>query len=239
MWSGRSVVDARDLRAGCPRFASRHSRWAADPVSDALACSRSITPARCEVAKAWREGTSERSGCPNLQLGMPEADCNPARSSHSKQSRLASLFRGSALYFEHHRAPRLLSVTESVVLPPRPRGGYYVRCLQIQYSRVAGASGTAADLFCAADRCCDAYSVVVPLGGPAPSARASGSFRPMKRAQSSLACKLNIRAADALDRACKMPPGDERAEAMKKATILENAAEMLEHFGGKVGVPAK
>ncbi|MDI2076158.1 MULTISPECIES: hypothetical protein [Bradyrhizobium] len=36
-----------------------------------------------------------------------------------------------------------------------------------------------------------------------------------------------------------MPPGDERAEAMKKATILENAAEMLEHFSGRVGVPAK
>jgi hypothetical protein len=29
-----------------------------------------------------------------------------------------------------------------------------------------------------------------------------------------------------------MPPGDERAEAMKKAVILENAAEMLEHFSG-------
>jgi hypothetical protein len=27
-----------------------------------------------------------------------------------------------------------------------------------------------------------------------------------------------------------MPPGDERADAMKMATILENAAEMLEHF---------
>jgi hypothetical protein len=136
-------------------------------------------------------------------------------------------------------APRLLSVTESIVLPPRPRGGYYVRYLQIQCSRLAGASGTAADLFCAADRCCDAYSVVVPLGGPAPSAQASGLFRPIKRAQSSLACKLNIWAADALDRARKMPLGDERAEAMQKAAILENAAEMLEHFSGRVGVPAK
>jgi hypothetical protein len=61
----------------------------------------------------------------------------------------------------------------------------------------------------------------------------------MKRAQSSLASELNIRAADALDRAGKMPPGPEHAEAMQKATILENAAEMLEHFSGKVGVPAK
>ena len=81
--------------------------------------------------------------------------------------------------------------------------------------------------------------MVVHLGGPAPSAQANGSFRPVKRVQSSLACKLNIRAADALDRARKMPPGDDRAEPMKKATILENAAEMLEHFSGRVGVPAK
>lgn len=72
--------------------------------------------------------------------------------------------------------------------------------------------------------------MVISLVGPAPSAEANRSFRPVKRVQSSLACKLNIRAADALDRARKMPPGDERAEAMKMATILENAAEMLEHF---------
>jgi hypothetical protein len=103
---------------------------------------------------------------------------------------------------------------------------------------VAGASGTAADLFCAADRCCDAYSVVVPSAGPRP-AQANGSFEPMKRAQSSLASELNIRAADALDRARKMPPGGERVEAMKKAVILENAAEMLEHFSGRIAVPAK
>jgi hypothetical protein len=103
----------------------------------------------------------------------------------------------------------------------------------------SGASGIAADLFCAADRRCDAYSVVIPLGGRAPSAQAKGSFGPMKRAQSSLASELNIRAADALDRAGKMPSGHERAEAIQKATIPENAAEMLEHFSGKVGVPAK
>jgi hypothetical protein len=36
-----------------------------------------------------------------------------------------------------------------------------------------------------------------------------------------------------------MPPGDERVEAMKKAVILENAAEMLENFSGTIGVPAK
>jgi len=42
-----------------------------------------------------------------------------------------------------------------------------------------------------------------------------------------------------LERARKMSPGHERAEALQKATILKNAAEMLEHFSGKVGVPVK
>jgi hypothetical protein len=36
-----------------------------------------------------------------------------------------------------------------------------------------------------------------------------------------------------------MPPRDERADAMKKAAIRENSAKMLEHFSGRVGVPAK
>jgi len=61
----------------------------------------------------------------------------------------------------------------------------------------------------------------------------------MKRDQSSLACVLNVRAVDALERARRMPPGGERSEAIKKAKILENAAEMLGHLSGKVGAPAK
>jgi hypothetical protein len=80
--------------------------------------------------------------------------------------------------------PRLLSVTESIVLPPRPRGGQYVKYQQIQSSRVARSSGTAADLFCAAGRRCD---VVVALGGPPSSAQANSSSAPMKRAESSVA----------------------------------------------------
>lgn len=54
-----------------------------------------------------------------------------------------------------------------------------------------------------------------------------------------LASELNIRAANALNRARKMPPGHQRGEALQKATILENAAEMLEHLGGKAGVPSE
>jgi hypothetical protein len=95
-----------------------------------------------------------------------------------------------------------------------------------------GASGVATGLFCPPDRRCDAHSMVVHIGGPTPSAQADISRDPMERAQPSLTCKLNIRAIDALDRARDMPPGAERAGAMQEAMILENAAEMLRHFGG-------
>jgi hypothetical protein len=65
------------------------------------------------------------------------------------------------------RASRLLSVTESVVLPPRAEEAVqYVQLQQLQYSRVAGATSIAADLFCAGDRRCDIYSVVALLGRP-------------------------------------------------------------------------
>ena len=136
--------------------------------------------------------------------------------------------------------PRLLSVTESIALPPRPKGGQYVKYQQIRYARVACAPGVAADLFCAVGRRCDAYSVVVHLGGPPPpSAQANSSFAPMKRTQSSLADELNIRAVAVLDEAREMPPGDERTKAMNRAMILRNAAEMHERFFGKSGAPAK
>jgi hypothetical protein len=104
---------------------------------------------------------------------------------------------------------------------------------------VARAPGIATGLFCAVGRRCDAYSVVVRLGGPSPPVQANSSFAPMKRTQSSLADKLNIGAVAALDRAREMPPGEARAEAMNKAMILRNAVEVHEHFCGKGGAPAK
>jgi hypothetical protein len=130
-------------------------------------------------------------------------------------------------------------VTESIELPPRPKGGQYVKYQQIQYSRLARAPGIAADLFCAAGRRCDAYSVVVHLSGPPPSAQANSSFAPMKQTQSSVADELNIRAVAALDEAREMLPGDGRAEAMNKAMILRNAVEVHEHFCAKGGAPTK
>jgi hypothetical protein len=35
-----------------------------------------------------------------------------------------------------------------------------------------------------------------------------------------------------------MPPGDERTEAMHKAMVLRNAAEIQQLLGGKRGAPA-
>jgi hypothetical protein len=100
---------------------------------------------------------------------------------------------------------------------------------------VAGAPGIAADRFRAVGRRRDAYSMVVHLGGPPPSAQANSSFAPMKQTQSSVADELNIRAVAALDEAREMPPADGRTEAMHKAMILRNAVEVHEHFFGKGG----
>jgi ferredoxin len=156
------------------------------------------------------------------------------------KSRRASLFGKGSPYLPYHRAPpRLLSVTESIVLPPRPKGGQYVKYQQIQYSRVARSSGIAADLSCAAGRRCDACSVVVDLGGPRHQLGQTAGLLRMKRAESSVADELNIRAVAALDEAREMPPGDGRAEVMNKAMILRNAVEVHEHFCGKGGAPAK
>lgn len=57
--------------------------------------------------------------------------------------------------------------------------------------------------------------------------------------ESSLATELGDRAGDALDAAGRMPPGDQRSKAMREATILGNAAEMLQHFVGPTGARIK
>ena len=61
----------------------------------------------------------------------------------------------------------------------------------------------------------------------------------MKQAQSTLAHDLDAKAAAALDEAREMPPGDERTEAMHKATTFRNAAEMHQLLCGKPDAPAE
>ena len=59
----------------------------------------------------------------------------------------------------------------------------------------------------------------------------------IKQSQSSLAHDLDARAVTALDEAREMPPGDERTEAMHKATVFRNAAELNQLLGRKRGGP--
>jgi hypothetical protein len=73
-----------------------------------------------------------------------------------------------------------------------------------------------------------ARSAVIPQDG----------LSPIKQSQSSLAHDLADRAATALEEAREMPPGDERTEAMHKATVLRNAADIQQLFSGKRGAPA-
>jgi len=81
--------------------------------------------------------------------------------------------------------------------------------------------------------------MVVHLGGPPQSAQANRSFAPTKRTRPSLATELDARAVAALDEARGMPSGDQRTEAINKAMILRNAAEMHEHFFSKSAAPAR
>lgn len=69
------------------------------------------------------------------------------------------------------------------------------------------------------------------FAGPTPSAQAGRRLRLAASAQPSLASKLDVKASHARDRARNMPLGEERAEAMQEAMILQNAVEMLKHFG--------
>jgi hypothetical protein len=212
------------------RPASRHIRWP----------SMSLT--RSGVANTSRNGKSVEAirlrSSVNGYSGIRLQPCSIPAPTNKLQP--ASLSGEASPYLPYHRAlPRLSSVTESIALPPRSKGGRYVQYLQIQCSRVARTARNAAGLFCAADRRWDAHSVVVHLDGPTQSAQANSSFAPTKRTRPSLAKELDARAVAALDEARGIPPGDQRTEAMNKAMILRNAVEVHEHFCAKGGAPTK
>ena len=58
-----------------------------------------------------------------------------------------------------------------------------------------------------------------------------------KETPSTLAHDLNAGAVAALDETREMPPGDERAEAIQKAMVFRNAAEIHQLLGRKCGAP--
>ncbi|WP_431205129.1 hypothetical protein ACQ86E_09270 [Bradyrhizobium betae] len=68
----------------------------------------------------------------------------------------------------------------------------------------------------------------VPLSSPSGEAGSSSEL-----IQSPLAGELNAKVIEALDRARRMPLGDERTAAMRRAAILGNAAEILAYFSIK------
>ena len=61
---------------------------------------------------------------------------------------------------------------------------------------------------------------------------------PIGQSQSPLALDLADRATAALKEAGEMPPGDERTQAMHKAMVLRNAAEIQQLLGSKRAAPA-
>lgn len=87
---------------------------------------------------------------------------------------------------------------------------------------MAGTPGLDADLSCAAGRRCDGYPMVTWRRAGTPS---------------TLAHDLNAGAVVALDKAREMLPGDERTEAIHKATVFRNAAEIHRLLGRKRGAP--
>jgi hypothetical protein len=104
--------------------------------------------------KIWRREIAQRDECWSdpvalkrkwLRRNRITTQLDPAPTNKLQP---ASLFGEASLYLPYHRAlPPLSSVTESIALPPRPKGGRYVQYLQIQCSRVFRTAGIAADLF--------------------------------------------------------------------------------------------
>jgi len=73
---------------------------------------------------------------------------------------------------EHITAiPGLLSVTESVALPPLPKGRSNAKILHIQPSWVVGAPGIIAGLSRTADSRCGGYSMVIHRSAVTPQDR--------------------------------------------------------------------
>jgi hypothetical protein len=64
-----------------------------------------------------------------------------------------------------------------------------------------------------------------------------GGLSPIKQARSALAHNLDAMAVIALDEAREMPPGEERTEAIQKAMVFRNAAEIHQLLGRKRGAP--
>ena len=70
-----------------------------------------------------------------------------------------------------------------------------------------------------------------------PGSRDLTAERNPKETPSTLAHDLSAGAVAALDEAREMPPGEERSEAIQKAMVFRNAAEIHQLLGRKCGAP--
>lgn len=101
-------------------------------------------------------------------------------------------------------------------------------------ARVVGATAPGAAILWAADRRRDSDPVAAVRSGALAPGHPDKPSEPAKRERSSLHATLATRAENALETAGLMQQGGERAAAIRKATILANAAEILGHFNGSV-----
>lgn len=98
---------------------------------------------------------------------------------------------------------------------------------------MAGPSGIDADLSRAAGRGCNGHSMVIESS----TVSLQDELPPMNQGQSSLARDLVARAATAMEEAHEMPSGDARSEAINRAMVFRNAAEIHRLLCGKRDAP--
>jgi hypothetical protein len=127
VWTDQ-VLGARGSVPACARPAPRHIRWPEVVLTSddhiETTCRWSIPLTTFGKAKASRYGKGRR-GDPaafSRKWLLRNRITSLLDPGSTNKLRLASLFGGGSPYLPHHRAPRLLSVTESIALPPRPKG---------------------------------------------------------------------------------------------------------------------
>jgi hypothetical protein len=168
MWLG-------PIKSGCMKFPAGLRTILHPGIFGGSSCSAAPTPKRGQADNIWRlKPRANDNRCEAIRLHQVVNGYSGIGLQHArdkKKLRLASLFGEAPIHPPNHRAsPRLLSVTESVALPPPQKRR---SMSNISKFSVREWPGIAADPFRAVDRRCSGYSVVVSLDRPAPSTQAN------------------------------------------------------------------